>query len=100
RWAAFEKGGRKLTHQSRLYTAEHIAFTGTGTAYHPETGEVLIYGLADTHKLVNLAQADAYAARAAMKQRQPEFTFNVMDALGEVTAALTKAQCGYLLVLQ
>ncbi|MFD1267579.1 hypothetical protein ACFQ3Y_09110, partial [Paenibacillus motobuensis] len=81
-------------------TAEHIAFTGTGTAYDPMTGEALVYAPASTHKVVNLAQAETYSARETFKRRQSEFTFMDMEELHEVIDALTTAQCGYLLVLQ
>lgn len=77
-----------------------ITFTETGSAYHPETGELLVYGSATTHKVVSLEQADTYHKRESFKGRQAEFTFVSMDELHEVIDALTTAQCGYLLVLQ
>jgi hypothetical protein len=81
-------------------TAEHIAFTGTGSAYDPATGEELVYAPASTHKVVNIAQAEAYHDREQFRGRQVDFTFTAMDAIHEVISALTTAQCGYLLVLQ
>lgn len=81
-------------------TAEHLAFTGTGTAFDPTTGEALVYGPASTHRLVNVAQSEAYNEREQFRGRQPDFTFAAMDAISEVTNVLTTAQCGYLLVLQ
>lgn len=85
---------------AQLYTAEHIAFTGTGTAFDPETGEALIYAPATTHKVVSLAQYAAHQAREEYTGRQRDFTFAAMDAIHEVINVLTTAQCGYLLVLQ
>ncbi|GMK47641.1 hypothetical protein PghCCS26_47710 [Paenibacillus glycanilyticus] len=86
--------------KARQYTAEHIAFSGTGTAYDPETGEKLIYGPAETHRLVNIAQSEAYHEVEEFKGRQADFTFAAMDAISEIIDVLTTAQCGYLLVLQ
>lgn len=83
-----------------MYTAEHIAFTGTGTAFDPDTGEALIYAPADTHRVVSIAQYDAHQAREEYKGRQRDFTFFAMEAAHEVISVLTTAQCGYLLVLQ
>jgi hypothetical protein len=83
-----------------IQTAEHIAFTGTGTAFDPETGEALVYAPAETHKVVSLAQYHAQHERAGFKGRQSDFTFTAMDAIHEVISVLTTAQCGYLLVLQ
>lgn len=83
-----------------VLTAEHIAFTGTGTAFDPETGEALVYAPASTHKVVNLKQADTYHERESFKGRQSDFTFVDMEELHEVISALSTAQCGYLLVLQ
>lgn len=85
---------------AQLYTAEHIAFAGTGTAYDPETGEMLVYGPASTHKVVNIAQADAYKERKEHQGRQAEFTFADMTELHDVIDVLTTSQCGYLLLLQ
>lgn len=84
----------------RLYTAEHIAFNGTGSAYDPETGEALVYGPAETHRLVSIAQSDAYHEIEEFKGRQVDFTFTAMDAISEIIDVLSTAQCGYLLVLQ
>jgi len=81
-------------------TAEHVYFTGTGTAYDPETGEALVYGPASTHKVVSIKRSEAFKDRGEFKGRQRDFTFSVMDVLHEVTNALTTAQCGYLLLLQ
>ena len=89
-----------MSNDSHLYTAEHIAFTGTGTAYDPETGEALVYGPASTHRLVNIKQAESHAIREEFRGKQSEFTFSAMDALHEVTRVLTRAQCGFLFVLQ
>nr|WP_233168416.1 hypothetical protein [Paenibacillus roseus] len=84
----------------RNQTTEYIAFSGTGTAYDPETGEPLVYAPASTHKVVNIAQADSHKEREGFKGRQHDFTFADMSEIGTVAAALTTAQCGYLLVLQ
>jgi len=81
-------------------TADHIAFTGTGSAYDPETGEALVYAPASTHRVVNIAQSEARSAREEFRGKQSGFTFSVMDVLHEVTSALTKAQCGFLFLLQ
>lgn len=81
-------------------TAEHIAFTGTGTAYDPETGETLVFAPASTHKVVNIAQSEAHSERQQFIGRQQDFSFSVMDVLHEVTSVLTKAQCGFLFLLQ
>lgn len=86
--------------QARSYTAEHIAFTGTGTAYDPGTGEALIYAPASTHRVVSIAQFEAHRDRKAHQGRQSEFTFADMAELHDVIDALTTAQCGYLLLLQ
>ncbi|MDT2236629.1 hypothetical protein P7H22_10575 [Paenibacillus larvae] len=77
-----------------------IAFAESGTAYHPETGERIVWGTASDHKLVSKAQAEAYKEREEFKGRQSDFTFTAMDAINEVTAVLTTAQCGYLVLLQ
>lgn len=84
----------------RQQTVEHIAFSGTGTAFHPDTGEVLVYAPAATHKVTNIAQAEAYKDRRKFNGRQPDFTFTAMEAIGEVISVLTTAQCGYLTLLQ
>lgn len=83
-------------------TAEHIAFTGTGTAYDPETGEALVYGRASTHKVVNKAQAEAYSDREKAKEsgREAEFTITNMDNIDEVIERVSDKHCGYLLYLQ
>lgn len=83
-----------------MNTPEHLAFSGTGSAYNPETGEALVYGPAETHYLRSKAQAAAYSEREEFRGKQDGFTFSVMEALHEVTSALTKAQCGFLLLLQ
>ncbi|MCG7383388.1 hypothetical protein [Paenibacillus sp. ACRRY] len=83
-----------------MSTAEHIAFTGTGSAYDPETGEALVYGRADTHKVVSIAQYDSHSKRQDFIGRQAEFTFADMHELHEIIDVLTTAQCGYLLLLQ
>lgn len=85
---------------SRMYTAEHIAFSGTGTAFDPDTGEALIYAPANTHRVVNIAQFEAFKERKEFQGRQTEFTFADMHELHEVIDVLTTAQCGYLLLLQ
>lgn len=79
---------------------EHIAFTGTGSAYDPETGEALVYGRAGTHKVVNIAQAASYHERGRQKGRQADFTFTAIKSVGDVISVLTTAQCGYLTLLQ
>lgn len=81
-------------------TVEHVGFRDTGTAYDRETGEVLVYAPATTHKVVSLVKSEAYRDRVEFKGRQNNFTFSVMDVLHEVTRALTTAQCGYLFLLQ
>jgi hypothetical protein len=91
---------RKLNNTRRSYTIEHVAFSGTGSAYDPETGEALIYGPAETHYLRSKAQAASHNERESFHGRQAEFTFAAMEAIGEVTAVLTTAQCGFLTVLQ
>ncbi|AXF40011.1 hypothetical protein LEY_84 [Paenibacillus phage Ley] len=78
----------------------NIAFADSGTAYHPETGERIVWGTVSEHKLVSKAQAEAYKEREEFKGRQSDFTFTAMDAINEVTAVLTTAQCGYLVLLQ
>jgi hypothetical protein len=83
-----------------MYTPEHIAFSGTGSTYDPETGEALVYAPAATHRVVNIAQAASFHEREKYHGRQAEFTFAAMEAIGEVTAVLTTAQCGFLTVLQ
>lgn len=83
-----------------MINAEHIAFTGTGTAYDPQTGEALVFAPAETHRVVNIAQAEAHRDREEFKGRQADFTFAAMEAMHEVIDVLTTAQCGYLLVLQ
>lgn len=84
----------------RSYTIEHVAFSGTGSAYDPETGEALVYAPAATHRVVNIAQAASFHEREKYHGRNVEFTFAAMEAIGEVTAVLTTAQCGFLTVLQ
>ncbi|WP_026263733.1 hypothetical protein [Paenibacillus terrigena] len=81
-------------------TAEHIAFTGTGTAYDPETGEALIYAPAATHRVVSLSQYTAHRERKSFRGRQDNFTFSVLETLHEVTSVLTRAQRGFLFLLQ
>jgi hypothetical protein len=83
-----------------VISAEHIAFTGTGTAYDPLTGEALVFAPAETHRVVNIAQAEAHKQREDFKGRQADFTFAAMEAMHEVIDVLTTAQCGYLLLLQ
>ncbi|WP_449600311.1 hypothetical protein [Paenibacillus sp. Marseille-Q9583] len=85
---------------AQLYTAEHVAFTGTGTAFDPDTGEALIYAPADTHRVVSIAQYEAFKERKEFQGRQAEFTFADMNEIHEVIDILTTAQCGYLLLLQ
>jgi hypothetical protein len=85
---------------TRQYTAEHIAFSGTGSAYDPQTGEALVYAPAETHRVVSIAQSESYHEIEEFKGRQVDFTFTAMDAISEIIGALTTAQCGYLLVLQ
>jgi hypothetical protein len=81
-------------------TAEHRYFNGTRTLVDPDTGEILTAGPAETHRIVSIAQSDAYHEREEFRGRQTDFTFNAMEMLHEVTSVLTKAQCGFLLVLQ
>jgi hypothetical protein len=57
-------------------------------------------GPVDTHYLRSYAQDEAYKERAEYRGKQADFTFNAMEMLSEVTAVLTKVQCGFLLVLQ
>ena len=85
-----------------MISAEHIAFTGTGTAYDPETGEALVYAPASTHKVVNIAQADSYKEREQAKKsgRESEFTITNMDNIDEVIERVSDKHCGYLLYLQ
>lgn len=66
-----------------------------------ETGE----DLSGQYRLVNRKSAESYqrlkqTEEARSRGRSHDFTFSVMDALGEVTSVLTNAQCGYLFVLQ
>jgi hypothetical protein len=91
-----------MRNESRHYTAEHIAFTGTGTAYDPETGEALVYGRAGTHKVVNIAQAEAYKERKEQiaRGRQAEHTMTSMRHITEVIERVSDKHCGYLLYLQ
>jgi len=89
-----------LTVTVRKHTAEHVAFSGTGSAIDPETGVAYVYGPADTHYLRSRAQAAAFSEREDFRGKQEGFTFSVMDVLHEVTSVLTKAQCGFLLLLQ
>lgn len=86
--------------QRKVLAMNNIAFTESGTAYHPETGERIVWGTASDHKLVSKAQAEAYKEREEFKGRQSDFTFSAMDALHEVVSVLTKAQCGFLFLLQ
>jgi len=81
------------------YTNEHRYFRGTRTEVD-ENGEVRISAPAHTHKVVSIRQSDSHAERQEFRGRQPDFTFNVMEMLHEVTSVLTRAQCGFLLLLQ
>jgi predicted transcriptional regulator len=91
-----------LSENRRLYTAEHIAFTGTGTAFDPDTGEALIYAPAATHRVVNLAQSEAFKERqqAIKSGRGVEFTITNMNNIDEVIERVSDKHCGYLLYLQ
>lgn len=87
---------------NRLYTAEHLAFTETGSAYNPETGEALVYGPAETHFLRSKAQAASYNERQEhiTRGRQAEYTVTAMRHITEVIERVSDKHCGYLLYLQ
>ncbi|MEW9697961.1 hypothetical protein [Paenibacillus sp. SI8] len=73
---------------------------------NPETGEVGTFVpngkgyVIRSREQIEASQRYFEAQRAVFSGRAYDFTFSVMDALHEVTSVLTKAQCGYLLLLQ
>lgn len=85
----------------RLRTDEHRYFSGVRTEID-ENGEVRISAPAETHKVVNIAQAEAFKQRIQTTKggRGFVFTFVNMDRIREVIERVSDSYCGYLLYLQ
>ncbi|MCU5519824.1 hypothetical protein [Bacillus cereus] len=84
-------------------TNEHRYF-GSVFSYVDESGEKRISAPSSSHKVISIAQSDAYKEKVELENfrigRQADFTASNMDTLHEVYSVLTTAQCGYLMLLQ
>ena len=84
-------------------TNEHRYYDGV-FSYVDENGEQRISVPGATHKVVSIAQSDAFKAKKETERfrqgRSVDFTASNMENIHEVYNVLTTAQCGYLMLLQ